>query len=128
MHTRRHVATWSSRVHALSTLSSQEESACACSPLLLLLLLLLLLHCGDRMSFLHTCSHSGIRVWADVAVLLYGVLDVLSQCVFGIILLRKPPPALSDWDQEEKYQVLSLPALGDSRRMLTYAVPIADVC
>jgi hypothetical protein len=46
-----------------------------------------------------------------VAVLLYGVLDVLSQCVFGIILLRKPPPALSDWDQEEKYQVLSLYAL-----------------
>ena len=97
--------------------------SCACSPLLLLLLL-----CGDHMSFLHTCSHSGIWVWADVAVLLYGVLDVLSQCVFGIILLRKPPPALSDWDQEEKYQVLSLPALGDSRRMLTYAVPIADVC
>jgi hypothetical protein len=73
-------------------------------------------------------TYADVWVWADVAVLLYGVLDVLSQCVFGIILLRKPPPALSDWDQEEKYQVLSLSALGASRRMLTYAVPIADVC
>jgi len=40
----------------------------------------------------------------DLAVLVYGILDVISQCVFGLVLLRKAPPALSTWGEEESHQ------------------------
>ena len=36
---------------------------------------------------------------------MYAVLDVLSQCIFGVILLRKAPPVLSDWGEESMQQV-----------------------
>jgi len=44
-------------------------------------------------------------VYADVAVCVYAVLDVLSQCIFGVVLLRKAPPVLSDWGEENMQQV-----------------------
>jgi len=40
----------------------------------------------------------------DVAVLVYAILDVISQGVFGLVLLRKAPPALSSWGDEESDQ------------------------
>ena len=47
---------------------------------------------------------------ADAAVLLYGVIDVLSQCIFGVLLLRKAPPVLADWDTEYAAQAKGLTA------------------
>ena len=37
--------------------------------------------------------------------MLYAILDIVSQCVFGIVLLRKAPPVLSDWGEENVQQV-----------------------
>jgi len=50
----------------------------------------------------------------DVAVMVYAVLDVLSQCIFGVILLRKAPPVLSDWGEESMQQAARLNADGGS--------------
>jgi hypothetical protein len=52
-------------------------------------------------------------VYTDVAVCVYAVLDVLSQCIFGVVLLRKAPPVLSDWGEENMQQVC---ACSSSRR------------
>ena len=46
----------------------------------------------------------------DAAVLLYGILDVVSQCIFGLLLLRKAPPVLADWDIEYAAQAKGLTA------------------
>ena len=35
----------------------------------------------------------------DLAALLYALLDFVSQCVFGVVLLRKVP-SLADWGDE----------------------------
>ena len=49
---------------------------------------------------------------ADLAVLVYGIMDVLSQCVLGMILLRKPPPALADWGHEPESGARLTPGTG----------------